>query len=72
MTPSEAIQRESEEITSRTGRYIPTYRLANLMRTAQKVSDLLTKSDVCMTYEECEIILDIVRSAISSATGRKE
>lgn len=74
MTPSEAIQNEAEEITSRTGRYIPPYRMANLMRTAQKVADLLAKNDVCTTYQECEIILDIVKNAISSATGlnRKE
>lgn len=70
MTPSEAIQKEAEEIVSRTGRYIPPYRMANLMKSAQKVADLLARSDICMTYEECEIILNIVKNAISSSTGR--
>lgn len=71
MTPSEIIQKEADEIVGRTGRYIPPYRMANLMRTAQKVAELLTKTDVCTTYEECEIILDIVRNAISNAVGRR-
>lgn len=71
MIPSEAIKKEAEDITSRTGRYIPPYRMANLMKSAQKVFDLLVRTDVCTTYEECEIILDIVKNTIFSATGRK-
>lgn len=71
MTSTEALRRECEEITQRTGRYIPPYRMANLMKTAQKVTELLTKTDVCVTYEECQIILEIVSGAIKSAT-RKE
>lgn len=70
MTPSEIIQKEADEIVGRTGRYIPPYRMTNLMRTAQKVTELLVKTDICMTYEECEIILDIVKNAISCATGQ--
>lgn len=71
MTPSEIIQKEADEIVGRTGRYIPPYRMANLMKSAQKVTDLLIRADICMTYEELEIVLDIVKSAISSAIGRK-
>lgn len=71
-TPSENFQRECDEITQRMGRYIPPYRVASLMRTAQKVTELLTKSDICVTYEECGIVLEIVAGAIKSATGRKE
>lgn len=52
MTTAEAFQKECEEITHRTGRYIPPYRMASLMRTAQKITDMLSKADVCMTYEE--------------------
>lgn len=70
MTQAEALRKECEEITQQTGRYIPPYRMAALMRTAQKVTELLTKSDVCITYEECSIVLDIVSGAIRSATGR--
>lgn len=69
MTAAEAFKKECEEITQRTGRYIPPYRMASLMKTAQKVTDMLTKADICMTYEECQIVLDIVACAIRSATG---
>ena len=71
MTPAEAFKKECEEITQRTGRYIPPYRMASLMRTAQKIADMLAKSDICVTYEECTIVLEIVAGAIRSATGQE-
>lgn len=71
MTPAEALKKECEVITQRTGRYIPPYRMASLMRTAQKVTDMLTKADICMTYEECSIILEIVSGAIRSVTRQE-
>jgi len=70
MTPSENIKREAEEITGRLGYYIPPYRLASLMKTAQKITDLLTKSDVCVSYAEFQIILATVKGAIDTATGK--
>lgn len=72
MTQSEIMKKEAEEIASRTGRYIPPYRMASLMRSAQKIFDLLVRTDVCTTYEESIIILDIVRGEIRSATGKEE
>lgn len=72
MTQSEIMKNEAEEIANRTGRYIPPYRMASLMRSAQKILDLLVKTDVCTTYEESIIVLDIVRGAIRSATGKEE
>lgn len=72
MTQSEIMKQEVEDIASRTGRYIPPYRMASLMRSAQKIFDLLVRTDVCTTYEESIIILDIVRGAIRSATGKEE
>lgn len=72
MTPGEIFKREVDNITQRTGRYIPPYRLASLMKTAQKVTDLITKSDVCVTYEESMMVLSIVRSAIREITGEGE
>ena len=69
MTPSEILKNEAEEITQRTGRYIPPYRMASLMRSAQKIADLLVRTDVCISYEESMIVLDIVRGAILAATG---
>lgn len=69
MTPSEILKNEAEEITQRTGRYIPPYRMVSLMRSAQKIADLLVRTDVCTSYEESMIVLDIVRGAILAATG---
>lgn len=72
MTPSEILKNEAEEITQRTGRYIPPYRMASLMRSAQKIADLLVRTDVCTSYEESMIVLDIVRGAILAATRKGE
>lgn len=68
-TTAELLKQEIDEITSRTGRYIPPYRLANLMKTAQKVMDLVTKADLCMTYHESLMVLRIVSGAIQQVTG---
>ncbi len=70
MNTADYIKHEADEIASRTGRYIPPYRMANLMKTAQKVTDLLVKADIAMTYEEIQIVLGIVQGAICRATGR--
>lgn len=69
MAGSDYIKRETEEIVNRTGRYIPPFRLANLMKIAQRIVDLMTKADVMMTYAECALVLDIVRNAIRGVTG---
>lgn len=71
MTPAEILKKECDEITQRTGIHIPTYRMNNLMKTAQKVMELITKSDVCISYYECMIILRIVMGAIREATGEE-
>ena len=71
MTPSEFFKKESEEVTDRLGYYIPPYRMASLMKTAQKITDMLARADVCMTYTECKIVLDIVGRAIDRATGKE-
>ena len=63
------IKHEAEEIAGRTGLYIPPYRMANLMKAAQRIVDLLTKADLAMTYRECMLVLDIVRNAIHAITG---
>lgn len=72
MTQTERLQREVDEITQRTGRYIAPFRLANLMKTAQKITDILIRSDVCATYEEISLVLQIVNGAVNSATGQTE
>lgn len=70
-SPSTAdlLKQEIDDITNRTGHYIAPYRLANLMKTAQKIMDLITKADICMTYHEALLVLRIVSGAIKSITG---
>lgn len=70
MNTADYIRREADEITSRTGRYIPPYRLANLMKTSQRITDMIAKSDVAMTYDEIQLVLSIVQGAIDKAIGR--
>ena len=69
MTPSEILKRECEEITQRTGFYVPPYRLANLMKIAQKITDTLMSNAVCMSYHESLLLLRIVMNAIREVTG---
>lgn len=71
-TPNEYLKREIDEITAKTGQYIPPYRLANLMKTAQKVMEIITKADICMTFYESLLVLRIVSGAITQATGHTE
>lgn len=72
MTTADYIKSEANEITGRTGRYIPPWRMANLMKAAQKIADLLVKTDIAMTYEECEIVLKIVLNTIKALTGKED
>jgi hypothetical protein len=69
MTPSEILKRECEEITQRTGIYIPPYRLSSLMKIAQKITDVLMTNTVCMSYHESLLVLRIVMNAVNEATG---
>ena len=71
MPPSEILKKECEEITQKTGIYIPPYRLSNLLKTASKVFDLISKSDICMNYHECLITLRIVMNCIKEITGEE-
>lgn len=70
MNTADYIRHEADEITSRTGRFIPPYRLANLMKTAQRITDLIVRSDIAMTYDEIQLVLGVVQGAVSKATGR--
>lgn len=70
MNPSDYVRKEAEEITQRTGRFIPQYRMTNLMETAHKVMELLSRADICMTYEESEMVLNICSEALRAATGK--
>lgn len=68
-TTAELLNKEIQEITAQTGYYIAPYRLANLMKTANKVMELVTKADLCMTYHESLMVLRIVSGAIQQVTG---
>jgi len=70
LNTADYIRHEADEITSRTGRFIPPYRLANLMKTAQRITDLIVRSDIAMTYDEIQLVLGVVQGAVSKATGR--
>lgn len=72
MNTADYIRHEADEITSRTGRYIPPYRLANLMKTAQLITNQIVKSDIAMTYEEIQIVLGIVQGAVGRAVGKDD
>lgn len=72
MTPSEFLKKETEDILQRKGVYIPPYRLANLMKTAQKITDILVKSDICMSYYELLMVLRIVMNSVKEAAGETE
>ena len=72
MTPSEILKLECEEITQKTGIYIPPYPLSMLMKTAQKITDIMMSNAVCMSYHESLLILRIVMNAIKEVTGETE
>ena len=71
MNATDYLRHEAEEIASRTGRFIPPYRLANLMKTAQRITDLIVRSDVAMTYDEIQLVLGIVQGAVGRAVGKE-
>ena len=72
MNTADYIRHEADEITSRTGRYIPPYRLANLMKTAQLITNQIVRSDIAMTYDEIQIVLSIVQGAVGKAIGKED
>ena len=43
---------------------VKPYRLRSMVVTAGKIMDLMVKSDISVSYEEMELILDMVRYAI--------
>lgn len=70
MTPrSELLRDEAERIKQTAGYYITPERLAALMGSAQKVISVLSGGRIPLSYSECEIVLDIVRSAMDRIRG---
>ena len=68
MTPAERVRAEKERIIAEAGFYIPPYRLANLMRAAARIADVLVKADTNMSYDECKIVLGLALATISAVT----
>lgn len=67
MTPTEKLLAEQEKIVAERGYYIRPVRMANLMKAASRIFDILTKADTAISYEECRIVLEIVARAIDAA-----
>lgn len=67
MTPTEKLLAEQEKIVAERGYYIRPVRMANLMKAASRIFDILTKADTAIRYEECRIVLEIVARAIDAA-----
>ena len=42
------------------------------MKTAQKIADLLIKSDICISYREAVVVLKIVMGAVKDVTGLED
>lgn len=68
MTPAERVRAEKERIIAEAGFYIPPYRLANLMRAAARIADVLVKADTNMSYDECRVVLGLVLATICAVT----
>lgn len=68
-TPCENLKREAAVIAEKTGVYIPPHRLAELMKAAQKITDVLQKNVYFVNYEESQFVLRVVMRAIEEAQG---
>lgn len=71
MTASEYLKKETEEILQKKGIYIPPYRLSNLIKTAQKITETIVKSDICMSYYEMLLVLRIAMSSVKEVYGEE-
>lgn len=71
MNTADYLRHEADQIASRTGRFIPPYRLANLMKTAHRITDLISRSDIAMTYDEIQLVLSVVQGAVGKAIGKE-
>lgn len=64
------IAQEAEEITAKVGEYIPPFRLAEMLKIAGKIQNLIINNTAfAPTYRECKIVLSIVEDSIDKVTG---
>lgn len=52
MTPTEKLLAEQEKIVAERGYYIRPVRMANLMKAASRIFDILTKADTAISYSQ--------------------
>lgn len=52
MTAAERLQAEKERLLTTTGFYVPPYRMANLMKAAAKIMDIIIKADTVITGDK--------------------
>ena len=71
MTPVERLNAEKDRVIGQCGHYITPARMANLMKAASKILNLLVTADLAVSYEECRIVLKIVDGAISEAVDHE-
>ena len=72
VTAAERLQAEKERLLTTTGFYVPPYRMANLMKAAAKIMDIIIKADTNICYEECRFIMAIVDAAIPRVSDQTE
>lgn len=60
-----SLREEAEAMAQKHGYYIPPYRMAELVNTANKVVKTLTGGTFQPTYEECRMVLHIVNQALN-------
>lgn len=69
-TRGDLLRIEIQRIEAERGYYIPPYLMREMMKTADKIIDLLIKPGG-VSYEECRIIMGIVESALTAASKEK-
>lgn len=72
MTQGDILKLEIEEYTLKTGKYIPTYRMSQLMSAADRVVNVILKAFPGISYYEMQIILKIVQGAIRETNSVQE
>lgn len=69
---SELVQEEMERVVRKAGYYITPERLAELLGRAQKVVAVLAGGRMPLSYMDCEIVLDLARTAMARVGGLEE
>ena len=63
---------EAAVVTERMGYYVPPWRLADLVKTASRVLNIIANSKTQCTYEDCKLILGLVEATLQRGSGGEE